>query len=1107
MIDSGAQGNYISPNLVNTLKLPWKKKDEPYRLRTIDGSLIDYGQGIVDMETAPLQVTIQGHDHQMKFDITEISQHSIVLGIPWLRESNPRVNWRTGHLQWETPRRELASAESRPCEDKPARNFRRALMICYTVTETQSSSLRAIPPEYLVYDKLFKPELETGLPEHSRWDHEINLQPGKEPGFHRIYPLNEIQLKALRKYLDENLKKGYIRPSTSPAGYPILWVPKKNGELRMCVDYRQLNAITIKDRGPLPLISELRDRLYKAQWFTTLDLKGAYNLIRVKEGDEWKTAFRTRLGHFEYCVMSFGMTNAPATFQRMINHVLREFLDDFVVAYLDDILIYSETLDQHRKHVHTILRALQDAKLLVEPEKCEFHQQTVKFLGYVISPGKFAMDPEKLKAIKEWPTPKTVTEIRAFLGLAGFYRKFIHKYSGIAIPLTDMTKKGLKFLWTKKEDEAFQTLKGKLLEEPVLANADPEKPYEVEADASDWALGGVLGQRDDRGNLHPIAFFSKKLNGPELNYGIPDKELMAIVEAFKEWKHYLVGAAHKTKVLTDHKNLTSFTTTKELNKRQIRWYEFLTDFNFEIVYRKGSENGRADALSRREDLRPPKEVHSATFLRANPNGNLELGSLELDSTWTVEPDAMWEGRIRDLDQIHSLSRYNGKIFVPECLQKELVKEKHEHPLHGHQGTYKTMKRIQRTYDFPGLSKLVKEIVQNCNTCRKAKASRHQPYGELQAIAPPASPWEIVTMDFVTKLPPSQEPMTSTIYDSIWVVVDKLTKYAYFIPYKEASDAEEMAYAFLRVVASQHGLPRQLITDRDKLFISKFWTALMKQLDVKHKLSTSFHPETDGQTERTNQTMEQYLRCYINYQQDDWVKWLPMAQWAYNSATREGTSTTPFEANYGYNPTMRDGDDESGPPLALQTSTRLRKLHKDLQEELTFLNARMTHYANKKRLKGPTLQEGDKVYLLRRNIKTKRPSEKLDWKKIGPFKIKKKLSDFNYELQLPAKTRIHPVFHVSLLEPAPRQAQLATDIEIEPAQEYEVEKILGHKEENGKNFYLVKWKGYEESENGWEPEAHLLHCQRLLTEFRATLASKSLSPRETRARRRNMRPRQ
>ena len=362
------------------------------------------------------------------------------------------------------------------------------------------------------------------------------------------------------------------------------------------------------------------------------------------------------------------------------------------------------------------------------------------------------------------------------------------------------------------------------------------------------------------------------------------------------------------------------------------------------------------------------------------------------------------------------------------------------------------------------------------------------------------------MDFIVKLPLSKEPLTNTVYDSVWVVVDKLTKYAYFIPFKEKGTAEHMAYAFLRTVASQHGLPKQLITDRDKLFTSKFWTNLMERIGVKLKLSTAFHPQTDGQTERVNQILEQYLRCYLNYDQDNWVEWLPVAQWAYNNSTIEGTSTSPFYNNYGYNPTLHEGIDKPGPVQAAKTASKLRELHEELRKELIFLNERMAHYANKKRLKGPTLQEGDKVYLLRRNITTKRPSDKLDWKKLGPFKIETKLSDNSFKLQLPAKMQIHPIFHVSLLEPAPKEAKLATDVEVEPSQQYEVEDILGHKEEDGANFYLIKWKGYDESENSWEPETHLQGAQRKLREFQARVAPKSLSSRETTARQGRRSPR-
>lgn len=303
-------------------------------------------------------------------------------------------------------------------------------------------TLAKIPRQYRKYEKLYKATLDTGLPLHSQWDHSIELVDGKQPRTYKIYNLHEKELKTLREWLDEQLEKGYIRVSNSSAGYPVMFVPKKNGKLRLVIDYRQLNEITIKDRTPLPLISEIRDRLATAKWFTALDLKGAYNLIRIKGGDEWKTAFRTRYGLFECLVMPFGLTNAPATFQRMINEVLRKYVDNFVIVYLDDILIYSDTLEEHEQHVHQVLETLQAANLLVEPEKCQFHVQEVNFLGHIISPGQIRMDPAKVAAIKEWKIPKTVKEIQSFLGLANYYRRFIRNYSKIATPLTDLTKKG-----------------------------------------------------------------------------------------------------------------------------------------------------------------------------------------------------------------------------------------------------------------------------------------------------------------------------------------------------------------------------------------------------------------------------------------------------------------------------------------------------------------------------------------------------------------------------------------------------------------------------------------------------------------------------------------
>ncbi|TQV93704.1 pol protein [Cordyceps javanica] len=576
-----------------------------------------------------------------------------------------------------------------------------------TGEEESKAETTEIPEEYSKYSKLFSDELETGLPEHSRWDHEIKLQPGTEPTFNKIYPQNPEQDAALEEYLEEMLRKGYIRPSESPAGHPVLWVPKKNGKLRPCIDYRPLNKITIKNRYPLPLIVEIRDKVGKAKYFTTLDLRGAYNLIRMKE----------------------------ATFQTMIDTILRKQIGVFVVVYLDDILIYSNTLEEHKQYVHEVLQTLQDNKLLVEVAKCKFHQSSVQFLGFIVTHGEIQMCQDKIKAIKEWPTPTNVRDVRAFTAFVNFYRKFLKGYGDISRPLTDLTKKDVEFKWTEKEEKSFTTIKELVTQEPVMKTPDPERPYEVETDASDYALGGQLGQRDDEGRLYPVAFFSQKLHGPELNYGIHDKELMAIIQCFKEWRHYLVGAKHKIKVYTDHKNLTSFLTTKDLNKRQIRWYETLTDYDFEIIYRKGSENGRADALSRREDLKSEEQVDNAPLLRATKDGNLVLGTQEIDITWQAKPDETWMQRIASHSKNDNyLDNWETKTHLRKEAGSFLYNERHSIPKE--RIPINRMSTVQRLNTELGIQRTNQSRIQILGRSRKdpcglLKLFRFLPFHTLQ----------------------------------------------------------------------------------------------------------------------------------------------------------------------------------------------------------------------------------------------------------------------------------------------------------------------------------------------------------------------------------------
>jgi hypothetical protein len=391
-----------------------------------------------------------------------------------------------------------------------------------------------------------------------------------------------------------------------------------------------------------------------------------------------------------------------------------------------------------------------------------------------------------------------------------------------------------------------------------------------------------------------------------------------------------------------------------------------------------------------------------------------------------------------------------------------------------------------------MRKFIEQYIKNCDICWKTKAQRHKSYGYLQPIDAPERPWQVITWDFITDLPDSQEPTTNTAYNQTLVMCDKLTKYGYFIPWHAQFGTQELAYAFTKIIYAQHGMPEQIISDRDKLFTSKFWQTFTSQLGVKTKLSTAFHPQTDGQTERLNQTLEQYLRAFVNEHQDNWATLLPMAQLAYNSAKQETTQTTPFFANYGLEPSLfhEPKTKEIYNPAAQERADTLKNIHNSIKSDIEFLNQRMAHYYNQGRSEPPNLKEGDSAYLLRKNIHTTRPNAKLDFKKLGPYKILKKVHTRSYKLQLPANgkrgRKQHDVFHIALLEKAPDNLRVNKDTpmpDIEPPEddEYEVEKILKSRKQGNGFQYLIKWKDYDETENTWEPTKHI--PKQLIEEFR------------------------
>ena len=531
MIDSGASGIFISAQFVKHHGIATrKKKDGGYELTAVDGSSLPD----VDSETMPLQLIFQQHHETVVLDVVPMARHDIVLGTPWLERHNPHIEWRKRVLTFERcccviginplhrqssmkdeerQKREFSQPTTTPNDGSGSTDTGKVQRGHEVRTNGGSNVPPDIPEEFKRWKRLFQEE--TGLdalPKHQPWDHKIRLQPGKEPPWGPLYALSKKELEEQRKWLDDKLAKGWIRKSQSPAASPAMFVPKKGGKLRMVIDYRRLNAITIKNRYPLPNIEEMKNHLTGATWYSKIDLRDAFYAVRMAEGHQWLTAFRTRFGLYEFEVMPMGLTNAPATCQEVVNDALRDILDIIAIAYMDDVLIFTKgTREQHTKDVGSVLERLGNAGFKTAPEKCKFFRQEVDFLGFIVGVNGIRMDPEKIKSIMDWPTPQTIKDVQAFLGLANYNRKFIQDYSKIATPLTNLTKKEVEFRWTKDQETAFQRLKQASASAPILAMFDPMKKIIIETDASDYAIGACLTQ-EKNGSRHPIAYFSCALS-------------------------------------------------------------------------------------------------------------------------------------------------------------------------------------------------------------------------------------------------------------------------------------------------------------------------------------------------------------------------------------------------------------------------------------------------------------------------------------------------------------------------------------------------------------------------------------------------------------------
>jgi hypothetical protein len=1132
LVDSGATSNFIDAQFCKSHKLTLHEKPEPVPLFVIDGRPI--ASGAVTHSVTLLAQIGDRHKQTITFDVTALGTYPVVLGTPWLRLANPTIDWRSNHLEFPShpqppkPVKGLPFVLNKPpgeiiCLDREGFQaaaslpdsilgtlwYTPALTLCHTTSDTPfdleipdseefvTEIKSMIPDIYHDYLAAFSKKRADTLPPHRPYDLSIDLEPGKSPPFGPLYSLSEVELKALREWLDENLSKGFIRASQSPAGAPILFVKKKDGGLRLCVDYRALNNITIKNRYPLPLIPEALDRLRQAKIYSKFDLKGAYNLVRIKEGDEWKTAFRTRYGHFECLVMPFGLTNAPAVFQHFMNDVFRDLLDHTVLIYLDDILVFSDSEEQHVKDVKQVLERLVKNGLYLAPSKCEFHVKKTEFLGFIVSPDGVSMASDKINSILSWPTPTKIRDVQQFLGFANFYRRFIKGYSRVILPLTRLLKKNYTFVWDDRAEEAFNNIKQAFQGADILRHFDPTLETVIETDSSDFAISAILSQYHGK-QLRPVAFMSRKMSSAELNYEIHDKELLAVVSAMKLWRHYLEGLNQSFTILSDHQALEYFQTAKTLTRRQARWSEIVNHHKYKIKYRSGAKSGKPDALSRRPDYAAGGkacEAEPQTLLRPlsisatlhSPTSNI---TRFIKSYLPNDPDIQDilaalrnpQGP-RDDELAQKLEHYaleddllyrDGLVYVPafDDIKVKILQLAHDAVEIGHPGQAKTLEILQRDFYWPRMRTFVNEYVKTCDACQRNKPVHHAKHGLLQNLPIPTAPWQSLSMDHITDLP------LSATYDAILVVADRFTKQAHFIKANKTDDARTLARQFLDNIFRIHGLPNDIVSDRGATFTSQWWKEFLKMLKVKPNLSTAFHPQTDGQTERINQTIEQHLRTFCDYLQDDWTDLLPLAEHAYNCTHHSSIGMSPFYANLGYNPRLSISLRETRTPAVHERLCKLKEVHQLARRNIQQAIEQHAKYANKKRSSAPPFQPGDRVWLLRRNIKTTRPSDKLESKRLGPFRILSPIGQSAFRLDLPDTMRIHPVFHVSLLEPyhpntlpdrgmpAPPDPIIREDGQLAHIVEAILDSDYKGRGRNRRLEYFVHWEGYPIADRSW-----------------------------------------
>ena len=1090
LFDSGATHSFISKRFAGAHGLSLVKLKIPMRVHTPGG-------GMTTTHYCPsVTVEIQGLIFPANLILLESKDLDVILGMDWLTRHRGVIDCASRTIKLTNAKGEVVTFQS-PVPQKPGISLNQAAGEEQEVAVEKTTKKLEDIPIVREYPEVFPDDLTT-MPPKRDIEFRIDLVPGTAPIHKRPYRMGANELAEVKKQVDEQLQKGYIRPSTSPWGAPVIFVEKKDKTKRMCVDYRALNEVTIKNKYPLPRIDDLFDQLKGATVFSKIDLRSGYHQLRIREEDIPKTAFITRYGLFECTVMSFGLTNAPAFFMNLMNKVFMEFLDKFVVVFIDDILIYSKSEEEHEQHLRLVLEKLKEHQLYAKFSKCDFWLKEVQFLGHIVNAQGVAVDPANVESVTKWTPPRTVTQVRSFLGLAGYYRRFIENFSKIAKPMTQLLKKEEKFIWSAECNRSFEELKRRLVSAPVLILPDQTKDFQVYCDASRQGLGCVLMQ-----DGKVVSYASRQLRPHEGNYPTHDLELAAVVHALKIWRHYLIS--NRCEVYTDHKSLKYIFTQPDLNLRQRRWLELIKDYDMGIHYHPGKANVVADALSRKSYCNVAWVEQLCCEVQRDLE-HLNLGIVEHGFVAALEAQPTLVEQVRiaqasdpeiaELKKNMRVGKARGfvedeqgtiwmgeRLCVPENkeLKDLILTEAHQTQYSIHPGSTKMYQDLKEKFWWVSMRREIAEFVALCDVCQRVKAEHQRPAGLLQPLQIPEWKWEEIGMDFITGL-----PRTSSGHDSIWVVVDRLTKVAHFIPVHTTYSGKKLAELYLARIMCLHGVPKKIVSDRGSQFTSKFWQKLQEELGTRLNFSTAYHPQTDGQTERVNQILEDMLRaCALDFG-GAWDKSLPYAEFSYNNSYQASLQMAPFEALYGRRcrtPLFWDQTGERqlfGTEVLNEAEEKVRAV----RERLRIAQSRQKSYADNRR-RELAFETGDYVYLRvtpLRGVHRFQTKGKLAPRFVGPYRILERRGEVAYQLELPSNMLgIHNVFHVSQLKKClrvPEEQASPDQIEIQEDLTY-VEKptrILETSERKTRNkvirFCKVQWSHHSEEEATWEREDEL-----------------------------------